>query len=65
MEISQHILEEAKDMLAQGMVLPAEIKSAPGFFLAAHEDSSIHAFDAVEQNGIFYKIGPKKMAKAE
>ncbi len=65
MEISKHILDEAKDMLVQSIALPAEIRSAPGFFLAAHEDSSIHAFGAVDQGGIFYKIGPKKQAKGE
>ena len=64
MEISKHILDEAKSMLINNVVLPAEIKGAPGFFLAAHEDSTIHAFGAVEHEGLFYKIGTKKTAKA-
>jgi len=65
MEIAQHIYDEAKSMLDKGVTLPAEIAGAPGFFLAVHEDSSIHAFGAVEQNGIFYKIGAKKAQKKE
>jgi hypothetical protein len=65
MEISQHIIDEAKSMLYKGVTLPAEIAGAPGFFLAAHEDSSIHAFGAVEQNGIFYKIGAQKPTKTQ
>ena len=64
MEISKHIIDEAKSMLANNVTLPAEIKGAPGFFLAAHEDSTIHAFGSVEHNGIFYKIGAKRTAKA-
>lgn len=64
MEISKQIIQEAEAMLADKVALPAEIKGAPGFFLATHEDSSIHAFGSAEHNGVFFKIGTKKTAKA-
>jgi len=63
MEISKHIIKEAKAMLFNNVALPAEIKGAPGFFLAAHEDSSIRAFGSVEHSGTFYKIGAPKTTK--
>jgi hypothetical protein len=63
MEISKHITEEAESMLANNVALPAEIKGAPGFFLATHEDSTIQSFGSVEHNGLFYKIGSQRTAK--
>jgi hypothetical protein len=65
MEIAKHIIEEAKSLLVQGVALPAQIKGAPEFFLATHEDGSVHAFGSVEHNGIFYKIGAKKPTKVQ
>ena len=60
MEIARHIVDESKIMLNNSTILPAEIKCAPGFFLALHNDKSVHAFSSVEVAGIFYKIGVLK-----
>ncbi len=65
MELAKNIVEEARSLLKNGVELPAEIPSAPGFYLATHEDSSVHAFDAIENDGLFYKVGPQKNQKTQ
>ncbi len=60
MEISIHIIEQAKALLLSKVELPVEIKGAPGFFLSVNNDDTIHAFGFVEVEGIYFKIGVLK-----
>lgn len=62
MEISKHIKEEAKDLLQSGvsLTLPTRLSSAPEFYLAKGDDTSIIAFTAIIHAGVEYKIGTQK-----
>ncbi len=62
MEISEFIIEEAKNLLqgSSALILPAQLPSAPAFFLAAGSDDSIIAFMAFTEGGDEYKIGPRR-----
>lgn len=60
MELTNEIKEQAKILIQQGAALPAQIKVAPHFYVAQHEDSSIRAFGSVEVDGAFFKIGTMK-----
>ncbi len=59
MEISKHILDEAKEILQKGDSLPAQITSAPSFYVAEKDDDTVHAFGAVRHDGATYKVGTK------
>lgn len=61
MEISEHIIREAEEILSTGQTLPQQIPSAPQFFVSLDTDETIHAFSAVKVNGAVYKIGTKKV----
>jgi len=57
-EISPHILDEARTILSREDVeLPAQIKSGPAFYVAEGTDDTILAFGAIEHNGKVFKIG--------
>lgn len=60
MEIADHIKKEALEILENNEPLPHEISSAPNFYIARHDDSSILAFDAVEFGGSTYKLGVRR-----
>ncbi len=61
MEISDHIIEEAKKILSQeDTSLPIQLATAKEFYLAASGDETILAFGSFFDNGIEYKIGVKK-----
>jgi len=60
MRISDHILTEAKKLLTEGMMLPAQITSAPHFYVAEPTDQKIHAFTVVKHGDKNYKIGTLK-----
>lgn len=61
MEISNYILEEAKRLLQGGLLtLPAQLPSAPAFYLAEGNDESIIAFTAFKVGDAEYKIGTQK-----
>ena len=62
MEISQHIKDEAKNLLQSGaqLTLPFQMPAAPEFYLAKGDDVSIIAFSAFLHAGSEYKIGPQK-----
>jgi hypothetical protein len=57
-EMSDYIIAEAHAILSREDVeLPAEIESAPGFYVAEKTDKAILAFSALLHNGQYYKIG--------
>lgn len=60
MEISKHIIAEAKKILQGGGVLPCQITSAPHFYVAESSDKSIRAFGVVEHEDKQYKVGTKR-----
>ena len=59
MEISKHIKKESVEILESNKSLPYKISSAPEFYVARADDSTIHAFGAIMFDGITYKIGVK------
>jgi len=61
LEISEHILAEAKELVQNNPdSLPMQITSAPLFYVAKQDDGSIQAFDILRVNHVTYKIGAKK-----
>ncbi|MBB1073735.1 hypothetical protein HUU62_04835 [Rhodoferax sp. 4810] len=61
MELSEHILKDAQQALATGLIkLPWQIPSAPAFFLANKDDQKVMAFGSVMHNGVYYKVGVKR-----
>jgi hypothetical protein len=59
-EISKHILEEAYGLLTKQVALPAQIITAPHFYIGNIDDQSIQAFSTLRHEGKDYKIGCKK-----
>ncbi|MEN9921876.1 MAG: hypothetical protein RL097_152 [Candidatus Parcubacteria bacterium] len=59
MKLSQHIIDEAKRLLAEHAALPAHLSSAPAFYVAADDDKSILTFSVVKHGGKTYKIGAR------
>lgn len=62
MKLSGHIIDEAKRLLEKGAVLPAQITSAPNFYVAEAEDKSIQAFSSLKHSDKSYKIGTLKIS---
>ena len=60
MQISEHIKTEAVSLLETGQKLPAQIASAPMFYVAEVNDSSILAFSSLKHGEKEYKIGTFK-----
>ena len=65
MNISPHILDEAKTLLGsreqKGLKLPVQLESASEFYLAESKDETVLAFTAFEVEGVEYKIGVRKV----
>jgi hypothetical protein len=62
MRVSQHIIDEAKEIVLRQSELPQPISSAPLFLVALGTDDSVLAFSAFELDGSVYKIGPARVA---
>ena len=60
LEISKHIIDEAKELLNQKVTLPQQITSAPSFYVAEASDKSVHAVSRLVFEGKTYKIGALK-----
>jgi hypothetical protein len=60
MKLSEHTKTEAKQLLEQGATLPAQITSAPFFYVTKIEDKTVLAFAPIDHNGQTYKIGTLK-----
>jgi hypothetical protein len=60
MEISKHIIIEVKKIIALNQSLPAQISSAPEFYIAQVTDLKVLGFAVVQHDGKQYKIGTKK-----
>lgn len=65
MEISQHIKDEARNLLQTVTLLnlPIQLSSAPEFYLAKGDDTTVIAFTAILHAGAEYKIGTKKASQ--
>lgn len=59
MELSKHVLVEARNLLSEGGQLPKKLESAPLFYLAEAQDTEVLAFSTINQDGKVYKIGTK------
>jgi len=64
MELAEFILEEARSILSQEDIkLPAQIKSAPEFYVAEGTDSRVLAFSALKYKDKIFKIGSLKVTR--
>lgn len=62
MELSDHIIQEAHAILSrENYELPAQIMSAPAFYVAEKNDNTIWAFSAIRHGGEIFKIGTNKL----
>ncbi len=59
MKLSKHIIDEAKKLVAQKTALPAQLLTAPAFYVAVSDDKSIRTFSVIEHAGKTYKIGAR------
>ncbi len=60
MEISQYIIDEAKNALLEHSILPRQLQSAPEFYLALASDKTVKAFHGFKgDDGKEYKIGTR------
>ncbi len=60
MEISQYIVDEAKEVLLEHLMLPMQLQSAPEFYLALASDKTVKAFYGFKgDDGEEYKIGTR------
>jgi len=57
MKLSKHVIEEAKNALAQNSELPHQLKSAPEYYVSEVTDQSIIAFSSLFHGDKAYKIG--------
>jgi hypothetical protein len=62
MQISNYIKKAAEEALKQdNLALPMQLAGTQDFYLAAKDDESILAHDAIKDaSGVEYKIGTKK-----
>lgn len=61
MELPEHIVKKAREIVILGSNLPALIDSSVGFYVSSETDETIQAFGGfVGEDGCSYKIGVKK-----
>lgn len=61
MELPDHIVKKAREIVASGSVLPALIDSSVGFYVSFETDETTQSFGGfVGEDGRSYKIGVKK-----